>query len=232
MITAAGFEKMLQYTSYFERGVVYTVFLSACAVAIGFVLALLLALMRLSRIKPLRWLSGAYIEIIRGTPMLVQLYIVYFGVFGAITVPSFTIFGFMDSARFIPGVVAVGLNSGGYLAEVIRGGIQDVDIGQTEAARSLGLTQSQNMRYIVLPQAIKYILPAIANEFVTIIKESSICSVLGMQDIIFNAQLIQSSSWRILEPLIVAAALYFCMTFITSKIIGAVERRMRRGDIR
>ena len=194
--------------------------------------ALLIALLRLSKIKPLRWLSGAYVEIVRGTPMLVQLYIVYYGIFSFIDIPSFTMFGFIDSSRFIPGIVAVGLNSGGYLAEVIRGGIQGVDLGQTEASLSLGLRRGQTMRYIVLPQAIKNILPAIANEFVVIIKESSICSVLGMQEIIFNANLIQSSTYRILEPLICAAALYFCLTFPTSKIIAAIERRMRRGDIR
>lgn len=232
MITVEGFAKVMEYAVYFKNGVIYTVLLSVFSVVIGFVLALLIALLRLSKIKPLRWLSGAYVEIVRGTPMLVQLYIVYYGIFSFIDIPSFTMFGFIDSSRFIPGIVAVGLNSGGYLAEVIRGGIQGVDLGQTEASLSLGLRRGQTMRYIVLPQAIKNILPAIANEFVVIIKESSICSVLGMQEIIFNANLIQSSTYRILEPLICAAALYFCLTFPTSKIIAAIERRMRRGDIR
>ncbi len=232
MITVEGFTKVMEYAVYFKNGVIYTVLLSVFSVVIGFVLALLIALLRLSKIKPLRWLSGAYVEIVRGTPMLVQLYIVYYGIFSFIDIPSFTMFGFIDSSRFIPGIVAVGLNSGGYLAEVIRGGIQGVDLGQTEASLSLGLRRGQTMRYIVLPQAIKNILPAIANEFVVIIKESSICSVLGMQEIIFNANLIQSSTYRILEPLICAAVLYFCLTFPTSKIIAAIERRMRRGDIR
>lgn len=232
MITVDGFAKVMEYAVYFKNGVIYTVLLSVFSVVIGFVLALLIALLRLSKIKPLRWLSGAYVEIVRGTPMLVQLYIVYYGIFSFIDIPSFTMFGFIDSSRFIPGIVAVGLNSGGYLAEVIRGGIQGVDLGQTEASLSLGLRRGQTMRYIVLPQAIKNILPAIANEFVVIIKESSICSVLGMQEIIFNANLIQSSTYRILEPLICAAVLYFCLTFPTSKIIAAIERRMRRGDIR
>jgi len=232
VITVEGFAKVMEYAVYFKNGVIYTVLLSVFSVVIGFVLALLIALLRLSKIKPLRWLSGAYVEIVRGTPMLVQLYIVYYGIFSFIDIPSFTMFGFIDSSRFIPGIVAVGLNSGGYLAEVIRGGIQGVDLGQTEASLSLGLRRGQTMRYIVLPQAIKNILPAIANEFVVIIKESSICSVLGMQEIIFNANLIQSSTYRILEPLICAAVLYFCLTFPTSKIIAAIERRMRRGDIR
>lgn len=232
MITAAGFEKCLEYASYFGRGVFYTVFLSFCSVALGLILAFLLALMRLSKSKILRFISGAYIEIVRGTPMLVQLYIIYYGLFGVISVPSFTMFGFMASTRFIPGVVAISLNSAGYVAEIIRGGIQGVDFGQSEAARSLGLSQRQNMLYIVLPQAIKNILPAIANEFVTVIKESSICSVLGMQDIMYNAKSVQSATYRVLEPLIVSAVLYFAMTFPTSKAIQALERKMRKSDQR
>lgn len=232
LVSAAGFAKMTEYASYFERGVLYTVLLSFCAVALGFVIAMLLALLRLSRFAPLRWLSGAYVEIVRGTPMLVQLFIIYYGLFGAIQVPSVIFFGFIDTSRFIPGFIAVALNSGGYLAEVIRGGIQGVDLGQTEAARSLGLSRGKTMKLIVLPQAIKNILPAIANEFVTIIKESSICSVLGMQELMFNVGLVKTSTYRVLEPYLVAAALYFCLTFPTSKIIGAVERRMRRGDVR
>lgn len=233
MLSSEGFEKTLSYFSpYFTQGIVYTIILALCAVTIGFLLALGLAFMRLSKSGVLRFISGAYVEFVRGTPMLVQLMIIYYGVFGLIKIPSFTMLGFIEGSRFIPGVVAIALNSAGYVAEIIRGGIQGVDYGQTEAARSLGLNTSQNMRFIVLPQAIKNILPAIANEFVTIIKESSVCMVLGMQDIMFNAKLVQSASFRILEPLLVAAALYFCLTFPASKAIQAIERRMRRGDER
>ncbi|MEG0912609.1 MAG: amino acid ABC transporter permease [Oscillospiraceae bacterium] len=216
----------------FGTGLLYTVMLAFFAVIIGFVIALLLAFMRLSKLKILRFISGAYVEIVRGTPMLVQLMIVYYGIFGVITVPSFMIFGFIDSSRFIPGVIAIAFNSAGYVAEIIRGGIQGVDYGQTEAARSLGLKQGQNMRFIVLPQAVKNILPAIANEFVTIIKESSVCTLLGMAELMFTAKLVQSQSLRIMEPLLVAACLYFLLTFPTSKAIQAIERRMRRGDER
>ncbi len=237
MVTVGGFAKILEYASYFERGIFYTLLLSLFAVAMGFVLAMLLAFMRLSKWRPLRWLAAAYIEVVRGTPMLVQLYIIYYGLFSMITIPSVIIFGYIDTSRFIPGVVAVAMNSGGYLADVIRGGIQGVDIGQTEAARSLGMTQKQNMRFIVLPQAIKNILPAIANEFVTIIKESSICSVLGMQELIFSAKLVQTSTYRIMEPLLLAAALYFCMTnlkkyYLKGKIkaLDGVTVDVNRGD--
>ena len=132
----------------------------------------------------------------------------------------------------IPGVIALCLNSGAYLSEIIRSGIQAIDGGQTEAARSLGMTQGQNMRYIVLPQAIKNILPAIANEFVTIIKESSICWTIGVQEVMFAVNSIKSATYFIGEPLIIAACVYFCLTFPTSKIIAYFERRMSRGDKR
>ena len=227
------FDVMAKYAVYFEHGVIYTVLLSIFAVLFGLILALLLALMRLSKNRILRGVSGAYIEIMRGTPMLVQLYFIYYVVFTTVlTAPKFTLFGFIDGSRFIPGVVAMSLNSAAYVAEIIRAGIQGIDYGQTEAARSLGMSQFQNMRFIVLPQAIKNILPAIANELVTIIKESSICSVLGMQDIMFNAKLVQGASFLPAEPLIIAAALYFLLTFPTSKLIQHFERRMRRGDVR
>ncbi len=232
MLSAEGFARVFEYLPWFGKGIIYTILLALFSVVLGFILALLLALMRLSKVKILKAISGAYVEFVRGTPMLVQLYIIYYGVFGAISLPSFTIFGFIDASRFIPGIIAISLNSAGYVAEIIRGGIQGVDYGQTEASRSLGLKKSQTMQFIVLPQAIKNILPAIANEFVTIIKESSICSVLGMQEIMYYSNIIRATTYRALEPLLVAALLYFLLTFPTSKGIQAIERRMRRGDER
>ena len=238
------FGKMAKYAFYFERGVLYTLLLSACTVAIGFVLALVVALIRISKPgksplskavnKALHLITGLYIEVIRGTPMLVQLMIVYYVLFGkgGFTAPKFMLFGFISGEHLIPGIIALSLNSGAYVAEIVRAGIQGIDYGQTEACRSLGMTKFQNMRYIVLPQAIKNILPAIANEFVTIIKESSICSVIGMQELMFNAKLVQGASFRPSEPLLLAAFLYLCMTVPTSKIIAYFERRMRRGDQR
>ncbi len=236
MISLEGFRKVFTYAPYFGQGVVYTILLALFAVLLGLLLALLLAFMRLAKGKyvgaVLRFISGAYIEFVRGTPLLVQLYIFYYGVFSMVTVPQFTLFGFIDSSRFIPGVISIAFNSAGYVAEIVRGGIQGVDFGQTEAARSLGLSQQMNMRFIVLPQAIKNILPAIANEFVTIIKESSVCSVLGMSELMFAANLVRGATFRPLEPLLVAAGIYFLLTFPTSKAIQAIERRMRRGDER
>lgn len=231
-VSAVGFEKVFRYAELFKQGMICTVSISALTVFFGFFLALLLAFMRLSRVPVLKAVAAAYVEIIRATPMLVQLLIVYLVVFSGIRLPNITLFGFIKFDRFFPGVVALALNSGAYTSEIIRAGIQSIDIGQTEAARSLGLTQFQNMRLIVLPQAIKNILPAIGNEFVTIIKESSICYTIGVQEIMYGAKAAQTATFVIAEPLLIAAAMYFLLTFPTSKLIGYFERRMRRGDIR
>ena len=227
-----NFSFLPKYGTAFVRGIEYTLLLAVVSVLLAILPALGLALMRLSRKKPVRWLSGAYIAVFRSTPMLVQLSIIYYGLFYAISLPRLTLFGFVDISRFIPGVVALALNSGAYLSEIIRAGIQSIDGGQTEAARSLGLSQMQNMRFIILPQAIKNILPPIANEFVTIIKESSICYTIGVQEIMYAVTSIKGATYRIAEPLVIATLVYFCLTFPTSKIIAYFERRMSRGDKR
>ena len=258
MFTADGFKTTLEYLELFRQGLICTVSLSALTVIFGFVLALLLAVMRLSnfqpfrflaitpdghakkegfvaalsRFNPIRFIATVYVEVFRATPMLVQLFFVYYVLFGNVELPSFKIFGFIRFERFLPGVVALALNSGAYLSEIIRAGIQSVDGGQTEASRSLGLSQVQTMRYIILPQAIKNILPPIANEFVTIIKESSICYTIGVQEIMYAVTSIKGATYRIAEPLVIATIVYFCLTFPTSKIIAYFERRMSRGDKR
>ena len=232
MITLEGFEKAFRYIDLFLEGMACTVTLSALTVFFGFVLALVLAVMRMSKIAPPRWAATAYVEIFRATPMLVQVFIVYYVLLADVSLPAFKLFGFIRTERMIPGVLALSMNSAAYLSEIIRSGIQSIDLGQTEAARSLGMSQLQNMRYIVLPQAIKNILPAIANEFVTIIKESSICYTIGVQDIMSAVKSAQMAAFTIAEPLLIAAAIYFCLTFPTSKLIAYFERRMSRGDKR
>ena len=237
IISVRGFERAFDYMDMFWQGMICTLSISALTVFFGFLLALVLALMRLSRIMPLRGIVIAYVEFCRGTPLLVQIMLVFFFIFPIIEIffgalPKFMLFGFIPFDRFIPCVFALSLNSGAYLSETIRAGIQSIDGGQTEAARSLGLTQGQNMRHIILPQAIKNTLPAIANEFVTIIKESSICYVIGVCEIMFTVAAVRGATFRNAEPLIIATVLYFCMTFSTSKIIAFFERRMSRGDKR
>ena len=232
MITLEGFQKALLYMDMFLEGMACTVTLSALTVLFGFILALALAISRMSKVAPLRWLSTVYVEVFRATPMLVQVFIVYYVLLADIPLPAFKLFGFIRTERMIPGVIALSMNSAAYLSEIIRSGIQSIDHGQTEAARSLGMNQAQTMRHIILPQAIKNILPAIANEFVTIIKESSICYTIGVQDIMSAVKSAQMAAFTIAEPLLIAAAIYFCLTFPTSKIIAYFERRMSRGDKR
>lgn len=225
-----NFSFLPKYGYAVVQGVEYTLILSVISVLLAVLPALLLATMRLSKNRVIRMISGAYIAAFRSTPMLVQLMIIYYGVFSYIIVPKFMIFGFIDSTRFIPGVVALALNSSAYVAEIFRAGILAVDSGQTEAARSLGLSQSQAMCLVVLPQAIKNVLPALANEVITMVKESSVCMMLGMAEIMFTAQTIGGSTYIAIGPYMLAAFTYFLITYPTSKVIEHIERRMRRGD--
>ncbi|MBR3756347.1 MAG: amino acid ABC transporter permease [Firmicutes bacterium] len=232
-MTASSFFNFSFLPKYGEaviQGVVYTLILSVVSVLMAVLPAFLLATMRLSKNKIIRCISGAYIAVFRSTPLLVQLMLIYYGVFSWIAVPNFLIFGFIDASRFIPGVVALSLNSSAYVAEIFRAGILAVDSGQMEAARSLGLSQGQAMKLVILPQAIKNVLPALANEMITMIKESSVCMVLGMSEIMFTAQTIAGSTMISIGPYMIAAFIYFLITYPTSKVIENVERRMRRGD--
>lgn len=233
MLTAQGFSKAFEYWKLFLQGVACTVSLSALTVVFGFILALILAICRMGKLKVLKALATAYVELFRATPMVVQIFLIFYVVFDGVKVlPGYKLFGFIRFERFFPAVVALSLNSGAYLSEIIRSGIQSIDGGQTEAARSLGLNAWKTMRFVVLPQAIKNILPAIANEFVTIIKESAICYTIGVQDIMSAVNAVKGATYRMGEALIIATALYFCLTYPTSKIIAYFERKMSVGDKR
>ena len=227
-----NFSFLPKYTIYFAQGILYTLLLSIVAVALAVLPALGLALMRLSKNKVLKTLSGAYIALFRSTPLLVQLALIYYGLFGVagIQLPSIYVLGYINLAQFVPGAVALALNSAAYVAEIFRGGILAVDKGQMEAARSLGLTQWQGMKFVVLPQAIKNILPALANEVITMVKESSICTTYGMMELMWGAKTVAATTYVTLGPYVLAAIIYFCVNFPASKAIEAVERRMRRGD--
>ena len=225
-----NFSFLPKYGVAFVRGIEYTLLLAVVSVLLAVIPALLLAMMRLSKVKPVKWFAGAYIAVFRSTPMLVQLSIIYFGLFYAISLPRISLFGFVDISRFVPGVVALALNSSAYVAEIFRAGILAVDRGQTEAARSLGLSSWQSMYLVVLPQAVKNILPTLANEVVTMVKESSICSTIGMMDIMWGARNVASTTYISVGPYVMAALIYFCINYPAGKAIEAVERRMRRGD--
>lgn len=208
---------MASYWTYFAKGIEYTLIITVVSVLIGFVLGIILALMRLGHNKLLHGLAVAYIEFIRGTPLMVQVMFVYFGI-GAVI---------QSLPALAAGIIAVSLNSGAYVAEVIRSGIESIAIGQTEAARSLGMSQKQTYQYVVIPQAIKNIWPALGNEFITLIKESSIVSVIGVGDLMYQTQLVQSATYKGVAPLAITMVIYFVLTFTLSKGLNYFEGKMK-----
>lgn len=207
---------LLKYYSFFISGTVNTLMLSALTVVFGLLGGLILSIMKLSPFKLGRQLAGAYISFIRGTPLLVQLYIVYYGLRGM--------------PMFGAGVVAMSINSSAYIAEIIRAGIVAVDKGQFEASKSLGMPLLMSYKEIILPQAFKNILPALGNEFIVLIKESAIVSVIGLHDLMYNVDTIRGLTYKPFEPLIVAAVIYFILTAILSKGVTSIERRLQVSD--
>ena len=217
-----------EYYQYFLRGTRTTILISLSTVFCGAILGCIVALMRISNCKPLQAFSKLYITVIRGTPMLVQLYIVYYQL-SFIQYPSGTIWG-VDMERAIPCVIALSLNSAAYIAEVFRAGIQAVDVGQMEAARSCGMTSAQAMRFIILPQAIKNILPAIGNEFITMVKETSIIQYLGISDLMYNNGIVITATYNPLPCYYISAILYLLLNIILGKGINIFEVRLKRNE--
>ena len=215
------FSILVRFYPQFLNGLMVTLTLSAVAVIIGTVFGSMLALCKMSGNKVLRLLVNIYIEVVRGTPLLLQLYIVHF------MLPQ--VLGF--SIDTFPSVLtALVLNSAAYVAEIIRAGIQAVDKGQTEAARSLGLSKTQTMLRVVLPQAVKNILPTLCNEFIMVIKETSLASVFFIGDLMTSVHVLRGALFLTMEPLIIAGVIYFCVTFTLSKLVYFYERRMAAGD--
>jgi len=215
------FTFMYKYYGFFVNGTAITLLLSFFGVTFGALIGVLFALMKLSGNRLLKSFSTAYIEVVRGTPLLVQLYIVYYGI------PRLTGIDFEDLTL---GIIAISLNSAAYVAEIIRAGILSIDKGQMEAARSLGMSHRMAMTNIIIPQAFKNILPALGNEFIVLIKESAIVSIIGIHDLMYNTDTVRGNTFRPFSPLVVAAAIYFTITFTLSKLLGILERRLRAGD--
>lgn len=219
---------VVRYHSFFLEGVGNTLIIAVFTVLFGTILGVLMAMARMSKFKPLKWLATAYIEFFRGTPLMVQLMFIFYGLpMIGVTFP--TVSFIPDFDRFAAGVVAMSLNSCAYVAEIIRSGIQAVDAGQMEAARCLGFHHREAMALVILPQAVRNILPALGNEFVTIIKESSIVSVISIADLMFRAKGIIAKTYNSLECLAVVAIIYFILTFLGGRLIALMERRMSYG---
>lgn len=201
------------------NGLKVTVIVAFFSVILGLILGTGTALLRMSRFKLLNIIAKIYTEIVRGTPVLVQLLIIYFVIFKA-----------LDVDQTLAGIIAFGINSGAYISEIIRAGIQAVDKGQLEAARSLGMPMGLSMRTIILPQAIKNILPALGNEFVVLLKETAILGFIGGNDLMRAGNKIRSVTYEATVPLFTVAIIYFILTFFISLGISLFERRLKNSD--
>lgn len=219
----ANIERLLvKYGMNFVNGLGTTLLLALVSVAIGCLIAAVVAIMRLSRSKVLGGIAAVYTEVIRDTPLLLQLYFFYF------LLPD--LLPALKLSKFACIAIALTFNSGAYMSEIFRSGIQSIDRGQTEAARSLGLSASQTMLRIVLPQAFKNVLPAMCNEFVAITKETSLASTFYVGDLMTQYQTISGKTYLVLEPLIIIGVIYFVVTFTMSKFVAMLEKKLKEGD--
>jgi polar amino acid transport system permease protein len=223
-------ERLFHPDHVFIRALWTTVYIAVAAQILGVVLGLAAALMRMSRIAPLRWLSGFYVLLFRGTPLLVQIFFVYYGInllFGFSLIPTTVNFGFftIDGAVF-GGILALGLNEGAYMREIIRAGIDAIDKGQMEAARSLGMTYGLAMRRIVLPQAARVIVPPLGNEFNAMIKNTSLLFVIGVYEMFADADVHYATTFQPVEIFGAVAVWYLLLTTVWTMIQAAIERRL------
>lgn len=224
-----NFSFLGDYSQFFIDGTKITIGISICTLILGFLVGVIVCMARISRNKIFSILGSIYIEFLRGTPLLVQIYIIYFG-FPTIGI-KFPDVGPIPS-EYISAIVALSINSSAYIAEILRSGIQSVDKGQMEASRSLGFDYSTSMRLVIIPQALKNVLPALANEFIVLVKESSIVSVIGIQDLMYSADIVKGNTYLAFEPLLVAAMIYFVLTFTLSKLVGLFELKLENKSVR
>ena len=222
---AQNIMKLLQkYGVNFLNGLGTTLLLALISVSIGCVIGALVAILRLGKSKVLRAVAAVYTEVIRDTPLLLQLYFFYFGL--PMLIPA------LQKQKYVCVAIALICNSAAYVSEVIRSGIQAVDPGQREAALSLGFSETKAMWFVVVPQAIKNILPALGNEFIMIIKDTSLASTFFIGDLMTQYLLIKGSTTLPIEPLVIVGVIYFIMTFTLSKVFGHFEKKMQRSDRR
>ena len=210
---------------YIANGLGVTLRITLFAVLIGIVLGFLVAVVRSTyekthKLKLLNLICQVYLTVIRGTPMVVQLLIMYYIVFVSVT------------SKIMVASLAFGINSGAYVAEIIRGGIQSIDNGQFEAGRSLGFNYPQTMIYIILPQVFKNVLPALANEFIVLLKETSVCGYIALQDLTKGGDIIRSQTYNAYVPLFTVALIYLVMVMIFTQLVKLLERRLRSSERR
>ena len=209
---------------YITDGLKITLLVTVFAVLIGVVLGFLIAIVRTThdktgKLKILNAICKVYLTVIRGTPVVVQLMIIYFIIFGSV-----------DISKVVVAIVAFGINSGAYVAEIFRSGIMSIDNGQFEAGRSLGFNYAQTMMYIVMPQAFKNVLPTLCNEFISLLKETSVSGYIALQDLTKGGDIIRSRTYDAFMPLIAVALIYMAMVMIFTKLVSLLERRLRNSD--
>lgn len=209
---------------YLADGLKTTLTVTLFAVLIGIILGFLIAIVRSTynkthKLKFLNFLCSIYLTVIRGTPVVVQLMIIYYVIFASVNV-----------SKTVVAVLAFGINSGAYVAEIIRGGIESIDNGQMEAGRSLGFSYVQTMRYIILPQALKNVLPALANEFIVLLKETSVAGYIALQDLTKGGDIIRSRTYEALLPLFAVAIIYLVLVMIFTKLVKILERRLHNSE--
>lgn len=207
---------------YIIKGLAVTLEIAAIACVLGFLLGVLLSLVKLSGIKPLKWLADFYTSVFRGTPLVLQLIIIYMGI------PQ--MFPEIKIEPMPAAIIAFSLNSAAYISEIIRGGILAVDKGQSEAAQALGVSYASMMKDIILPQALKNIIPALINEFVSLTKETAIVTVIGALDVMRRAYVVGGATFHYIEPLLIAGVIYYVIVLVLSYFGKLVEKRMRIGD--
>ncbi|MDM5330087.1 amino acid ABC transporter permease [Neobacillus sp. CF12] len=200
------------------KGLQVTLYIFLIAILLGFLIGLVIALLRLAPLKILNWIAKAYVDAIRGTPFIVQLFFIYFGI-NSLQVIS------LNSTT--AGIITVAINAGAYFAEIIRAGIQSIDKGQTEAARSIGFTSAQTMRYIVLPQAFRRMLPTITNQSIISLKDTSLLSVIGIADLTQQGQIQASATFEAFKIWLAVGIIYFIIIYLLTLLANFVERRFQ-----
>ena len=209
---------------YLVEGLLNTLIISLFAVMIGILLGFIIAIIRTTHdkngtLKILNWISKGYLTVIRGTPVMIQLLIIYYVVFASVNIN-----------KIFVAVIAFGINSAAYVAEIVRGGIMSIDNGQFEAGRSLGFSYNKTMMYIILPQAFKNVLPSLANEFIVLIKETSIAGTIGLMDLTQGGNIIISNTYEAFMPYIAVAIIYLIIVIILTSFVNKLERRLRKNE--
>lgn len=215
------FSQIVPYIPFILKGIWETLRLVTISIGFGFFLGTFLALFKISSIKPLNWFANMYTSIFRGTPLILQLSIIYYAT------PQ--LFDY-DISVYLSAVLAFGLNSAAYVSEIIRAGIQAVDRGQTEASLALGVSYRQMMIDLILPQAMKNILPALMNEFISLTKESALVSTIGYLDLMRRAEVVTADLFTYFEPYLFVGVIYWSMVMLLTMLGRQLERRLKRSD--